>query len=56
MADTSRYFGIGLDTGQLKKQADEARKAFDRIGEEAVMQSGVIDKAFSGKPITSGLE
>ena len=56
MADTSRYFGIGLDTGQLKKQADEARKAFDRIGEEAVKQSGVIDKAFSGKPITSGLE
>ena len=56
MADTSRYFGIGLDTGQLKKQSDEARKAFDRIGEEAVKQSEVIDKAFSGKLITSGLE
>ena len=56
MADTSRYFGIGLDTTQLKKQAEEARKAFGRIGEEALRQAKTMDQAFSGQIIPPAFE
>ena len=56
MADTSRYFGIGLDTTQLKKQAEEARKAFSRIGDEAMKQAKVMDQAFSGQIIPPAFE
>ena len=48
MADTSRYFGIGLDVSKLIKDAEKAKAAFDSIGEEALKQGKAIDNAFKG--------
>ena len=48
MADTGRYFGIGLDVSKLIKDAEKAKAAFDSIGEEALKQGKAIDNAFKG--------
>lgn len=42
--EREQYFGIGIDTSQIKKQATEATKAFDSIGNSAVAQGQRIDR------------
>lgn len=55
MAD-SRYFGIGLDNSQLKRQIEEAKKSFRNLSDEALKQAGIIDGAFSGKTLSMNIE
>lgn len=41
------YFGIRLDTKKLEADAENAKKAFEKIGKEAEEQSEIIDKSFT---------
>lgn len=50
------YFGIGIDTKKLEQDAQRAKQAFDNIGNEAVRQSAIIDKAFSEQTLSKNLE
>ena len=56
MAETGRYFGIGLDTKDLDKSVEKGRQGFIRLSEEAVRQGKVIDKVFSGQDLSADLE
>ena len=56
MADTSRYFGIGIDTRDLDKGIERGRQGFIKLGEEALRQGKVIDKVFSGQDLSSNME
>lgn len=50
------YFGIGIDTKKLEQDAQKAKQAFDSIGNEAVRQSAIIDKAFSEQTLSKNFE
>lgn len=50
------YFGIGIDTKKLEQDAQRAKQAFDSIGNEAVRQSAIIDKAFSEQTLSKNFE
>lgn len=50
------YFGIGIDTKKLEQDAQRAKQAFDAIGNEAVRQSAIIDKAFSEQTLSKNFE
>lgn len=52
----SRYFGIGLDNSQLKKQLEEAKKGFKSLSDEALKQAGIIDGAFKGKTLSANIK
>lgn len=41
------YYGIQLDTAQLKRDVEEVRKSFGKIGDAAENESRKIDDAFS---------
>ena len=56
MADTSRYFGIGLDTKDLEKSIEKGRQGFIKLGDEALKQGKVIDKVFSGQDLSGNLD
>ena len=56
MADTGRYFGIGLDTKELEKSIEKGKQAFAKLGDEALKQGKIIDKVFSGQDISSNLD
>lgn len=42
----AEHYGIRLDTEQLERDAEKARKEFDKIGAEAVKQGNLIDSSF----------
>lgn len=50
------YFGIGIDTKKLEQDAQRAKQAFDSIGNEAVRQSAIIDKAFDEQTLSKNFE
>ena len=50
------YFGIRIDTDKLEKDAQQAKKAFDEIANEAVNAGKTIDSVFSGKGYSENLE
>ena len=56
MAETSRYFGIGLDTKDLEKSIEKGRQGFIKLGDEALKQGKVIDKVFSGQDLSANLD
>ena len=42
----AEHYEIRLDTEQLERDAEKARKEFDKIGDEAVKQGRIIDSSF----------
>ena len=50
------YFGIRIDTEKLEQDAQQAKKAFDGIADEAVKAGKTIDSVFSGKGFSENLE
>lgn len=56
MADTSRYFGVRLDTKDFEKSIEKGRQGFIKLGDEALKQGKVIDKVFSGQDLSANLD
>ena len=56
MAETSRYFGVRLDTKDLEKSIEKGRQGFIKLGDEALKQGKVIDKVFSGQDLSANLD
>lgn len=50
------YFGIRIETEKLEQDAQQAKKAFDGIADEAVKAGKTIDSVFSGKGFSENLE
>ena len=50
------YFGIRIDTEKLEQDAQQAKKAFEGIADEAVKAGKTIDSVFSGKGFSENLE
>jgi hypothetical protein len=49
-----QYFGLGLDLDELRQSAEASKQLFAQIGEEAVSQGAVIDRAFSSAGAAQG--